>query len=79
MLEDGRFVIQVGAIKQDSCGNLVNCYEAGELIINSELDDLDRDILVNMFAYFHRDTDMTVTFLILYSFKMLDEYLTSKC
>lgn len=79
MLDDGRIVVQVGAIRQDSYGNIVSCYEAGKLIINSELDDLDRDILVNMFAYLHRDKDMTVTFLLVYSFKMLDEYLASKC
>lgn len=79
MLDDGRIVVQVGAVRHDNYGNMVSGYEAGELIVNSELNDSDRNNLVNMFAYFHRDKDMTVTFLIMYSFKMLDEYLASKC
>ena len=79
ILDDGTKVIQASIIEQDSYENIVNDYEICKFYINSELLEPDRNDLVNMIAYFLRDKNVTITFIVLYDFKMLDEYFTHKC
>ncbi len=79
MLDDGTKVIQASVLEQDSYENTVNDCEICKFYINSELLEPDRNDLVNMIAYFHRDKNVTITFIVLYDFKMLDEYFAQKC
>ena len=79
ILDDGTKVIQASIIEQDSYENIVNDYEICKFYINSELLEPDRNDLVNMIAYFLRDKNVTITFIVLYDFKMLDEYFTHEC
>ena len=78
ILDDGTKVIQASIIEQDSYENIVNDYEICKFYINSELLEPYRNYLVNMIAYFLRDKNVTITFIVLYDFKMLDEYFTHK-
>lgn len=47
--------------------------EIRELIVDSELDYYEREMLLNMIAYTHKDKELYVTFYLNYNFSLLEQ------
>lgn len=45
--------------------------------VNSEMDDEHREMLINMIAYYHKDKEVTVIFLVHYTFENIEEIVNS--
>lgn len=76
--------ILVGVNEADEDGNLVLGITNGpaspgfmSIKVHSEMDHDDREMLINMIAYYHKQNEVTVLFLVNYSFEDIEEMVNS--
>lgn len=66
ILEGNKKVLEVVNISSEE-------QEIRELIVDSELDHYEREMLVNMIAYTHKDKGLYVTFYLNYNFELFEQ------
>lgn len=76
--------IMVGVNEWDEDGNVVIGITNGpespgfmSIRVNSEMDDEHREMLINMIAYYHKDKEVAVIFLVHYTFEDIEKLLKS--
>lgn len=76
--------ILVGVNGIDEDGNLIIGITNGpespgfmSITVNSEMEDEDREMLINMIAYYHKDKEVTVIFFVNYTFENIEEIVNS--
>lgn len=77
--------ILVGVNGIDEDGNLIIGITNGpespgfmSITVNSEMDDEDREMLINMIAYYHKDKEVSVIFFVNYTFENIEEIVNSE-